>query len=279
MFLTLVCLSVFASKTNDILCCPEELGKTKLSLNYIWFMEFSLVTVYLKTSNTGDLIWSLFNASMAIFSLERSCSENFINSHQWLSDHLRWVCRVISISFLFWARGFPGDRIFTALSCGPSCACIVVSYNGCPLQCGMVICSETFFSHLSHISPTTLYRQCYSIHSYHLQPLFLLPPTQIKTNLQSSFRLIPFPEMFTDPMSLNDHGISVTTHHLSWCLMHLSLICKRSFTLPLNPFMDSLHLILNYKLCKQSVHKEYQCIHGNYSLGHSLSRDLTCHLI
>lgn len=52
-----------------------------------------------------------------------------------------------------------------------------------------------------------------------------------------------------------------STHHSSWRLMHLSLIHKGL----LFPFestswipMESTSWIHNYKLCKQSVHKEYQ---------------------
>lgn len=123
-----------------------------------------------------------------------------------------------------------------------------------PLQCWTNHCSKkTFSPHTVHISYPTLpclvfayTTLCSYYHSLELKPIF-----------KARSELTPFLKCSLTPCCLNDRGISVYT---SLILMLNAFISysQRSFVPLWIHIMDSLCLIHNYKLCKQSVHKEYQ---------------------
>lgn len=153
----------------------------------------------------------------------------------------------------------------TNLYCSHLCNllyCIAVFHTRCSLRVDWIIApTQHFFLPTIHISyPTLLDWYFLMLVPSPTASVFLPPPTQIKTNLWISVQS-PLPSRNLHwPHALWTTVEFQATHHPSWCLMCLCLICQ----VPLSPFESTSWIpfvsftIINRMFCKQSMHKEYQ---------------------
>lgn len=112
--------------------------------------------------------------------------------------------------------------------------------------------------HCPHLLPYPSLSGICLHHSYHLEPLCsYYHSLELKPIFKARSELTPFLKCSLTPCCLNDHGISVYTSLILTLNAFISH-SQRSFVPLWIHIMDSLCLIHKYKLCKQSVHKEYQ---------------------